>query len=198
MIFALSGSHGIGKTSIFNLLKKHHLLKDYIFLPEVARGLANILGKEPKVFLCNTDPYIRFMWENLVNDITCFSYYVYLELGYKTKNLQVIPKALIVSDRSFIDTLAYSKVYLDPERFNYIYYKIKHAYKLNKLDIFTFLLRNKDREDEYIAFYIKEFLKEFNLPFKEFNIPTGKDPKEIYNINYRLSNYLAEEIRLIY
>ena len=196
MIFALSGSHGIGKTSIFNLLKKHHLLKDYIFLPEVARGLANILGKEPKVFLCHTDPYIRFMWENLINDITCFSYYVTYEPYKQVEGY--ITKTHIVSDRSFIDTLAYSKVYLDPERFNYIYYKIKHAYKLNKLDIFTFLLRSKDREDEYIAFYIKEFLKEFNLPFKEFNIPTGKDPKEIYNINYRLSNYLAEEIRLIY
>ncbi len=177
MIFSLSGSHNVGKTTLFNLLKENDLLKDFIFLPEVARSFLDILQKDAKTLLYSNQE-MTFRWEWLINEMEYFKFDIW-------KNYSII------TDRTFIDSLAYSKITLEKKYFNLIYNKVK--YNIVKYDIYTFLIRNK-KEDAEIVYYIKKYLDEFHLPFEEVYIPEMETEEGKRNVNTEIAKQMAYKI----
>ena len=73
MIFSLSGSHNVGKTTLFNLLKENDLLKGFVFLPEVATLFLDILQKDAKTLLYSNQE-MTFRWEWLINEMEHFKF----------------------------------------------------------------------------------------------------------------------------
>ncbi|MCD6124289.1 AAA family ATPase [bacterium] len=177
MIFSLSGSHNVGKTTLFNLLKENDLLKGFTFLPEVAKALLNVLQKDAKTLL-TANPEIAFRWEWMINEMEYFKFDIW-------KN------HLIITDRTFIDSLAYSKVNLEQKYFNLIYNKVK--YNIIKYDIYTFLIRNK-KEDTEIIYYIKKYIDEFHLPFEEVYVPEMETEEGKQSVNMEIANQIANKI----
>jgi len=156
-VYALSGSHGIGKTTTWKMLKKLVDNDKFAFVGEFAHGiLVQMEIREEwkeKIFGYNV-AYNYF--ENALDFITVTSYLVHQD---KT----------IIADRSLVDNAAYRLCAKLP--LNTIYMLEFHNVKL-----FTFFLRSPKREDSTITDAVRKILVRFRLPYEEIFIREG-DPE---------------------
>lgn len=156
-VYALSGSHGIGKTTTWKIIKKMADSNKFAFVGEVAHGLLVQMGirdswKE-KIFGYNA-AYQYF--ENALDFITIASYLVHQDKP-------------IIADRSLVDNAAYRLCAKLP--LNTIHLLDFHAVKL-----FTFFMRSPKREDATGTDAVRKILTRFKLPYEEIFIREG-DPE---------------------
>jgi len=157
-VYALSGSHGIGKTTTFNYLKQLLPFERFAFVGEFADGILKQMGIRnnwKEKILPNRSAYSYF--EDALDACTIASYLV-----HKSKT--------IIADRSIVDTCAYRLLAgLSPNAIS--------LFNLRGVDLYTFFMRSKVREDSEVVEAIKEVLTRFDLPFEEVSIIEGK-PEE--------------------
>ena len=157
-VYGLSGSHGIGKTTTFNYLKQILSPKKFAFVGEFADSILKQIGIRNdwrEKILPNRPAYSYF--EDALDACTIASYLV-----HKDK--------VIIADRSIVDTCAYRLLAgLPPNAIS--------LFNLRGVDLCTFFMRSKAREDSKVVEAIKEVLTRFDLPFEEVPIIEGK-PKE--------------------
>jgi len=156
-VYALSGSHGIGKTTTWKILKKLADGDKFAFVGEIAHGILAQMGirKEwkEKIFY-NAAAYNYF--ENALDFITIASYLVHRDKP-------------IIADRSLVDNAAYRLCANLP--LNTIHLLDFHAVKL-----FTFFMRSPKREDTTVTDAVQNILTRFKLPYEEIYIRKG-DPE---------------------
>jgi len=157
-VYALSGSHSIGKTMTFVYLEKLLPPEKFAFVGEFAHWILVEMGirdtwKE-KIFT-NRPAYNYF--ENALDFCTISSYLV-----HKNK--------IIVADRSIVDNCAYRLLAKLP--LNTISLLDFHG-----VNLYTFFMRSKKREDAEVTEAVRKILVRFTLPFEEVDIIENK-PKE--------------------
>ena len=156
-VYALSGSHGIGKTTTWKIIRQLVNNDKFAFVGEVAHGILVQMGirdnwKE-KIFGYNA-AYNYF--ENALDFITVASYLVHQG---KT----------IIADRSLVDNAAYRLCAKLP--LNTI-----HMLEFHNVKLFTFFMRSPKREDPTITGAVRKILTRFKLPYEEIFIREG-DPE---------------------
>ena len=156
-VYALSGSHGIGKTTTFRYLKELLPNEKFAFVGEFADSILRQMGIRhnwKETIFKNCSAYHFF--ESALDFCTIASY-----LTHKDK--------VIVADRSIVDICGYRLLAELP---------LSNISLLNLYGIrlYTFFMRS-ERENREITEAIKNVLVEFKLPFDEVKIIEGK-PKE--------------------
>jgi len=177
-VYALSGSHGIGKTTTFAYLKRLLPLYDtekFAFVGEFADSILNQMdirqNWKEKIFT-NRPAYNYF--ENALDFCTIASYLV-----HKNK--------IIVADRSIVDMCAYRLLAGLP--LNTI-----HLLDFHEVNLYTFLMRSRKREDAEVTMAVKKMLVRFKLPFEEVNIKEAKIPKNADDhVVMNIINHQAKE-----
>lgn len=105
MVLSITGSHGVGKTSTINYIKKSQ--SDWIYISEATRKIIPVLGYDNPYKL--VDEYgIAFYESIFISQWACLEV---LSIDYKNK--------IVLLDRSPIDNLAY--YYLHRENHEKIY-----------------------------------------------------------------------------
>ena len=150
-VYALSGSHDIGKTTTFVYLKKFLPPEKFAFVGEFAHWILVEMGireiwKE-KIFT-NRPAYNYF--ENALDFCTIASYLVHRD-------------KIIIADRSIVDNCAYRLLAGLP--LNTISLLDYHG-----INLYTFFIRSKKREDAEVAEAVRKILVQFELPFEEIDI----------------------------
>ena len=157
-VYALSGSHGIGKTMTFVYLEKLLPPKKFAFVGEFADSILKQMdirqNWKEKIFT-NRPAYNYF--ENALDFCTIASYLV-----HKDK--------IIVADRSIVDNCAYRLLAGLP--LNTISLLDYHG-----VNLYTFFMRSKKREDTEVTEAVRKILVRFKLPYEEVHIIENK-PKE--------------------
>ena len=157
-VYALSGSHGIGKTITFVYLEKLLPLEKFAFVGEFAHWILLQMGirkswKE-KIFT-NHSAYNYF--ENALDFCTISSYLVHRD-------------KIIIADRSIVDNCAYRLLAGLP--LNTISLLDYH-----RVNLYTFFMRSKERENAEVTEAVRKILVRFKLPYEEVHIIENK-PKE--------------------
>ena len=156
-VYALSGSHGIGKTTTFGYLKELLPNEKFAFVGEFADGILRQMG-------------IRHNWKRTI--FYNHSAYNYFEtaLDFCTiASYLVHEKKIIIADRSIVDNSAYRLLARLP-------LSNISLLNLHGVRLYTFFMRSK-RESKKVAEAIRNVLMEFKMPFDEIKIIEGK-PEE--------------------
>ena len=157
-VYALSGSHGIGKTMTFVYLEKLLPPERFAFVGEFAHWILvqmEIRRNWKEKIFTNLPAYNYF--ENALDFCTIASYLVHRD-------------KIIVADRSIVDNCAYRLLAKLP--LNTI-----HLLDYHGVNLYTFFMRSRKREDAEVTIAVKKVLVRFKLPFEEVNIIENK-PKE--------------------
>ena len=165
MIVGIIGSHGTGKTSTINEIKK--IYPQWIYINEATRNLIPILGYR--------NPYTFIEDYNI-------SYYECLMFGYWSiidKNQNPLLKSnniTIITDRSPIDNLAYYYLHRKDNEFsNESYLERLCNHYANLYDIFFYIpikfkIQNSEMQplitQKKMDGLIKSLLKKYNIPYK--------------------------------
>ena len=174
-VYALSGSHGIGKSTTFVYLEKFLPPEKFAFVGEFAHWILVQMGirdtwKE-KIFT-NRPAYNYF--ENALDFCTIASY-----LAHKDK--------IIVADRSIVDNCAYRLLAGLP--LNTI-----HLLDYHGVNLYTFFMRSREREDAEVTEAVRKVLVRFKLPYEEIWIKEAEIPKDADDrVIMKIVNHQAKE-----
>jgi len=158
-VYALSGSHGIGKTTIFKYLKNLLPSEKFAFVGEFADSILKQMD-------------IRDTWKEKI--FTNHSAYNYFEnaLDFCTISSYLVHKnKIIVADRSIVDNCAYRLLAGLP--LNTISLLDFHG-----VNLYTFFMRTREREDVEVTEAVRKILVRFTLPYEEIWIKEAKIPKD--------------------
>ena len=174
-VYALSGSHGIGKTMTFKYLKCLLPSERFAFVGEFADNILRQMeircNWKEKIFT-NHSAYNYF--ENALDFCTIASYLV-----HKDK--------IIVADRSIVDNCAYRLLAGLP--LNTISLLDFHG-----VNLYTFFMRSKEREDTEVTEAVRKILVRFKLPFEEVDIKEAEIPKDADDyVIMKIINHQAKE-----
>ncbi len=174
-VYALSGSHNIGKTTTFIHLKKFLPPEKFAFVGEFAHCILVEMGIRDtwreKIF---TNRLAYNLFEDALDNCTIASYLV-----HKNK--------IIVADRSIIDNCAYRLLA------NLPYIPSLSDLEFRGIDLYTFFLRSK-REDIRVVKAMKEILTKHYWPYEEIWIKEAEIPKDADDhIIMRIINHQAKE-----
>jgi len=162
-VYALSGSHGIGKTMTFVYLQKLLPPDKFAFVGEFGHWILVQMGIRDtwreKIF---TDRLAYGLFEDALDNCTIASYLV-----HKNK--------IIVADRSIIDNCAYRLLA------NLPYTTSLCDLNFRGIDLYTFFMRFKEREDVRVVKAIRRILTQYKWPFEQIWIIKNK-PKETAQI----------------
>jgi len=174
-VYALSGSHGIGKSTTFFFLKYCLPPNKFAFVGEFADSILkqmNIRQNWKEKIFTNRPAYNYF--ENALDFCTIASYLV-----HKDK--------IIVADRSIVDNCAYRLLVGLP--LNTISLLDFHG-----VNLYTFFMRSKEREDAEVTEAVKKMLVRFKLPYEEVDIKEAEIPKDADDhIIMKIVNHQAKE-----
>ena len=175
-VYALSGSHNVGKTTTFVYLKKFLPPEKFAFVGEFADSILKQMdikqNWKEKIF---TNRLTYSLFEDALDNCTIASYLV-----HKDK--------IIVADRSIIDNCAYRLLA------NLPYTTSLCDLEFRGIDLYTFFLRSKEREDIRVVKAMKEILTKHYWPFEEIWIKEAEIPKDADDhIIMRIINHQAKE-----
>lgn len=165
-VYALSGSHDVGKTTIFTRLKKLLRSHGFAFVGEFADCLLkqmNIRDAWKETIQRDTEAYNYF--ETSLDFVTIASYLVYRD-------------KVIIADRSIVDNCAYRLCVGLP--LNTI-----SLLSFYNVGLYTFFVRGK-REDVEVTNAVAEVLKRFSLPYEEVQVIEGKPDETAESIARRI------------
>ena len=162
-VYALSGSHHVGKTMTFVYLQKLLPPDKFAFVGEFGHWILTQMGIRDtwreKIF---TDRLAYGLFEDALDNCTIASYLV-----HKDK--------IIVADRSILDNCAYRLLA------NLPYATSLCDLEFRGVDLYTFFLRSKEREDVRVVKAMEEILTKHYWPYEEIWIIKNK-PKETARI----------------
>jgi len=162
-VYALSGSHDIGKTTTFNYLKKLLPTDRFAFVGEFADSILKQMdirqNWEEKIF---TNRLAYNLFEDALDNCAISSYLV-----HKDK--------VIIADRSIIDHCAYRLLAKLP------YITSLCNLNFRSIDLYTFFMRLKEKEDVKVVKAMRRILTQYKWPFEQIWI-IKKKPKETAQI----------------
>lgn len=165
-VYSLSGSHDVGKTTIFTRLKKLLRSHRFAFVGEFADCLLKQMN-------------IRDVWkETIQRDAEAYNYFE-TALDFVTVASYLLYKdKAIIADRSLVDNCAYRLCVGLP--LNTI--SLLRFYNVN---LYTFFVRSK-QEDATVTNAVAEVLKRFSLPYEEVWVIEGKPNETAESVAHRI------------
>jgi len=165
-VYALSGSHDVGKTTTFIRLKRLLRSHGFAFVGELADCLLKQMG-------------IRDAWkETIQRDAEAYNYFE-TSLDFATiASYLVYRDKVIIADRSIVDNCAYRLCTGLP--LNTI-----SLLSFYNVGLYTFFVRSK-REDAEVANAVAEVLKRFSLPYEEVWVIEGKPGETAESVAHRI------------
>jgi len=165
-VYALSGSHDVGKTTIFTRLKR--LLRSYRFA---------FVGEFADCLLEQMD--IRDAWkETIQRDAEAYDYFETALDFVTVASYLVYRDKVIVADRSIVDNCAYRICVGLP-------LNTMSLLSFYDVSLYTFFVRSK-REDAEVTNAVAEVLKRFSLPYEEVQVIEGKPDETAESIARRI------------
>jgi len=192
-IFAISGYHGVGKTSLWKETYQRLTAQGYrsiVPIGEFARGILQ-------------DGFLLDKWANLFEEDFFNDFY----FGFEKMLLKTMKHfwlywywkgKILLCDRSFLDILAYCQTYLDSHLWNNFFKEKIERECLELLaikdEIFVYVLRRVGIDDERWIKNLYAFLNEYGFAYRTYWLEENFENKEAI-IQYILADIKEERLK---